>query len=201
VAPDDLAWLALTDGNASWIDDGLLFEEKLLVFERWRNAVLVFASRIINPVQLRLLNRICLAHRIPWLHAAIDGPFLFVGPIFVPHRSACYECLETRIMMNLRESASYQRYKLAIADRQVRFGQLPLEPVTCGILSSHASLEAMNYVLTGSSSTVSKMLAIYLPTMEFTYNEVLKLPGCRGCSPYPERDDQQLYFDMGVLIS
>jgi len=200
-AHDDPTWRALTDSNTSWIDDGLLFEEKLLAFEAWRNALLVFVSKIINPVQLRLLNRICLAHRIPWLHAAIDGPFLFIGPIFIPRRSACYECLETRIIMNLRESASYQRYKLAIADRQVRFGQLPLEPVTSGILASLASLETMNYALTGSSSTVSKMMALYLPTMEFTYNEVLRLPGCTGCSPSPERDDQQLYFDMGVLIN
>jgi bacteriocin biosynthesis cyclodehydratase domain-containing protein len=197
----DPAWIALSDGDASWLSDGLRFQEKLLTFEKWRDSFIVFATKIINPVQLRMLNRICLDYRIQWIHAVLDGPFLFVGPIFVPHRSPCYECLEMRIMMNLRESASYQRYKHALVQRQVKNGQFPIEPVIGGMLASHTAMETLNFLLTGSSFTVNKLLAIYLPTMEFTYNEVLRAPSCTACSPSSERDDKELYFDMGKLIN
>lgn len=196
----DAGWVTLTSGDTSWLNDGLLYQERMLDFEGWRDTLLVFATKVINPVQLRMLNRVCLEHRIPWMHAAMDGPFLFVGPLFVPHRSACYECLELRVMMNLRESASYQRYKRALVERHVKEGQLPVEPAMRGILASHTALETLNYALTGSTFTTNKFLAIYLPTMEFTYNEVLRAPSCTACSPSPERDDQELYFDMGSFI-
>ncbi len=196
----DPAWATLTDGDASWLSDGARFQEKLLAFEGWRNTFLILATKVINPVRLRILNRVCLDYRIPWVHAAMDGPFLFIGPTFIPHRSACYECLDTRVMMNLRESGSYQQYKRAIVERQVKEGQLPVEPAISGIVASHTALETLNFALTESSFTVNKVLAIYLPTMEFTYNEVLRAPGCPACSPIPERDDKELYADMGLFI-
>jgi bacteriocin biosynthesis cyclodehydratase domain-containing protein len=197
---DDETWAALTDADNSWLSDGLLFHEKLIAFEAWRDAFIVYATKVINPVHLRALNRVCLEYQIPWLHAAIDGPFLLVGPIIVPHRSACYECLETRVTMNLRENASYQQYKRALVERQVREGQLPLEPAIVGLLASHSALEILNFSLTGSSFTVNKILAIHLPTMEFAFNEVLRAPTCTACGSVPERDDTELYFDMASLL-
>ena len=104
-------------------------------------------------------------------------------------------------MMNLRENASYQSYKSALADGQVRNGDLPLEPMLCGMLASHTALETINFCLTGTSFTVGKMLAIHLPTMEFAFNEVLRLPTCAACGPVAGRDDTELYFDSATLLS
>jgi thiazole/oxazole-forming peptide maturase SagC family component len=157
--------------------------------------------KIINPIQLRILNRVVLEHRVPWIHAALDGPFLFVGPTFVPHRSPCYECFETRVMMNLRENASYQRYKQTLVKGGIKNGELPsIEPALVGLLASHTALEALNFALTDRAFTVGKVLAIYLPTMEFTFNEVFRVPSCKACSPVAERDDKELYFDLRALI-
>jgi thiazole/oxazole-forming peptide maturase SagC family component len=156
--------------------------------------------KVINPILFQTLNRVCLELCIPWIHSAVDGPFLFIGPIFVPYRSACYECFEARVIMNLRENASYQRYKQAIVEGHIKFGRLPIEPVLSGLLASHTALETLNFVQTENSFTVNKVLAIYLPTMEFTFNEVLRVPGCTACSPSSERDDKELYFDVRALI-
>jgi bacteriocin biosynthesis cyclodehydratase domain-containing protein len=196
----DPAWLQLSDRDTSWLLDGLEFQKRVTVFEKWRNTFIVAAMKVIDPLQLRVLNRVSLEYRIPWIHAALDGPFLFVGPIFVPHRSACYECLETRVMMNLRGAASYQSYKAALVDQKVKKGQLPIEPILASLLASHTAFEALNYLLTQTSFTVGKVLAIYLPTMEFTFNEVLRVPGCPACAPLAERDEKELYFDMRSLI-
>ncbi len=191
----------LSECGRSWIFDGLDFEEGIRPFAQYCGKFIVFAVTTVNPIEMKALNRICLHYRIPWIHAAIDGPFLLIGPTFVPFRSPCYECLEMRIVMNMRESASYQRYKTALVEgRATSRAGIPVDAVLGAILSSLTAFEALNFLLTSASFTVGKMLSIHLPTMEFTFNEVLRLPGCPSCSPAPECDDKELYFDARILM-
>jgi bacteriocin biosynthesis cyclodehydratase domain-containing protein len=195
----DLHELLSRDGSG-WLSDGLAFEERAQRFADWRDRFVVFASSTVDPVELRVFNRIALRHRIPWLHAAIDGPFLLVGPTFIPGRSSCYECLETRVLMNLREAASYQAYKHALAERRVVRTAAPLTRVLEAMAGSLSAFEALNFLVTEANFTVGKMLAVYLPTFEFSVNEVLRLPGCSACGSAPERDDRELYFDIRTLL-
>jgi hypothetical protein len=102
--------------------------------------------------------------------------------------------------MNLREGGSYERYKHALAEGRASSAVAPLDAVLNALLGSHVAFEALNHALTGVSFTVGKLLAIYLPTMEFTYNEVLRLPGCPACGSKPERDERELYFELQTLL-
>jgi thiazole/oxazole-forming peptide maturase SagC family component len=180
--------------------DGLAFQEIATTLEYLAGYFLVYATQWINPLALRALNRVALELRIPWMHAAVDGPFLFIGPIFVPPNSACYECLETRVAMNLRDDAGYQRYKQALVLGQVSDAPFRIEPILSAMLAAHTANEALNFALTGTSFTARKVLSIYLPTMEFAFHEVLRIPGCPACSPASERDGTELYFDMRALV-
>ncbi len=200
VAADDSLRGLLSECGKSWIFDSLDFEEGVRPFEQWREQLIVFGVTTVNPLEMRAFNRISLQYRIPWIHAAVDGPFLFVGPTFKPFRSPCYECFETRLVMNMRESASYQRYKSALVEGRAAGIGAPLDPVLGAMLASLTAFEALNFLLTGASFTVGKMLSIYLPTMEFCFNEVLRSPDCPACSPAPERDDKELYFDVRALL-
>ena len=197
--PEDDILSALWRNDASPLTNTLALQRLLPEFEAWRGSFLVVAMSVIQPLRLRLLNRICLELGVPWIHAVLDGPFLFVGPVFIPHQTACYDCLETRVMMNLRESASYQQYKNALVEGRIRQATMPVEPVLGGLLASHTAFEAMNFLLTQNAFTVGKVLAIYLPTMEFSFNEVLRVPGCSTCSP-PVHEDRELYFDIRPFI-
>ena len=190
----------LFECGKSWIFDSLDFEEGVRPFAQWRERLVVFGVTTVNPLEMRALNRISLHYRSPWIHAAIDGPYLFIGPTFIPFRSPCYECLESRVVMNMRESASYQRYKSALVEGRAAGTGAPLDTVLGAMLASLTAFEALNFLLTRTSFTVGKMLSIYLPTMEFAFHEVLRLPGCPACSPAPERDDQELYFDVRALL-
>jgi bacteriocin biosynthesis cyclodehydratase domain-containing protein len=194
-AADDPALAVLDDPDTGWLSDGLASEERFAAFEPWQGSVVVAAHRIVNPLRLTVLNRACLRQGIRWLHATLDGPFVFVGPAFLPGESPCYECLETRIFLNLRDGASYQRYKQALAAAQVRLGAPPLLAPVSGILASHLALETLNLVLTGWTFTVGRMLALHLPTMEFSFPDVLRVPGCPGCGSVPERDGEALYYE------
>lgn len=190
----------LLDRATSWRFNSLDFEEDMRPFAPWRGQLVIFGVATVNPLELKAFNRVSLHHRIPWIHAAIDGPYLLIGPTFVPFRSPCYECLETRVLMNMRESASYQRYKMALVEGQVTGTGTPIEVVLGAMLNSLTAFEALNFLLTGTSFTVGKMLSLYLPTMEFRFNELLRLPGCVACAPSPESDDTELYFDPRTLL-
>lgn len=197
---DDPGVRALRQPDRTWLLDGLERATMLERFAGWRDHLVVHASRVIDPTETRTLNRVSMELGLPWLHTAFDGPFVLVGPLFVPKRTSCYACLETRVLMNLREAASYQRYKAALAKGRVRLGHPPLEPALVGLLAANAALEVINFVLTGTGFTVGKVLATYLPTMEISVNEVLRVPGCEACGPVPERDDRELFFDVRRLL-
>lgn len=198
-ADNSLRGLLLECGT-SWIFDSIDFEERTKSFAQWRERLIIFGATTVNPLEMKAWNRISLHYRIPWIYAVMDGPFLFVGPTFVPFRSPCYECLEMRVVMNLRESASYQRYKNALVEGRATGVGAPLDSVLSAMLASLTAFETLNFLLTGTSFTVGKMLSIYLPTMEFAFNEVLRLPSCPACSPAPESDDRELYFDVRTLL-
>ena len=101
---------------------------------------------------------------------------------------------------DLREASSYQSYKQALADGRVAQTRAPLDRVLETMVASLTAFEALNYLLTDTAFTVGKALAVYLPTFEFSHNEVLRLPGCPACGSAPECDDRALYFDIRTLL-
>ncbi|NGO07010.1 TOMM precursor leader peptide-binding protein [Streptomyces sp. HC44] len=185
--------------EAAWLEDGLEFHRAMDRFADLTGSFVVLLDEVVDPLRAQLVNRVCGHHDIPWLYAAADGPFATVGPLVVPGRTACWECYETRVWMNLRESASYQRYKAALAQGAVAPPDCSLQPVLAQLLTAHTAPEVLSFATTGTAVTASQVLALYLPTMEFAVNEVLRVPGCPACAPAPERDDRELYFDLRAL--
>jgi len=190
----------LNSDDLSWINDGADFYERMESLRYLKDNFVLNASTYINPIQNKILNRASIANNFTWMHISIDGPMLLIGPIFSPKKSSCYECLEKRVLMNLRQDASYVAYKEALIKNRIKYGDPPITPIVSSILASHAALEVANYSKTGYSFTLGKMLTIFLPTMEFSYNDVLRVPGCSACGSLSERDDTELYFDMKVLL-
>ncbi|NVK76107.1 TOMM precursor leader peptide-binding protein [Streptomyces morookaense] len=197
---DEPAVAALASAGPDVLGDELALAEFAEAFEPWREHLVIVADTVIHPVRLTLLSRLSGRLGFPWLHAAVDGPFVLVGPTFVPGRSACYECFETRVTMNLRENASYLRYKEALAEGAVRHGTPAVLGPLKGLLACHTALEATNYLATGATFTIEKVLGIHVPTMEIAYHEVLRLPGCPGCGSVAGRDDTTVHFDARAWL-
>jgi hypothetical protein len=102
--------------------------------------------------------------------------------------------------MNLREYASYQRYKEILVMSDLAESIIKKCSPTMYVLSAHLAMEIINYRHSKTCFTKSKALSIYLPTMEICFNEVLRLSGCSVCGSIPHRDDQQLYYDYQTLL-
>ncbi len=191
----------LMGSEEQWLYDALKFENQMQIFSNWNNCFVIYAQEIINPIICARLNVVAHELRVPWLHGAIDGPFLFVGPLFLASSGSCYSCFETRVSMNMRENSSYVRYKQAIvANKIYEKTEISLHSPLVHLLASHLALEVANYLATGTGFTRNKVLSIYLPTMEITYNEVLKVASCVVCGSVEHRDNQQLYFDYQTLF-
>lgn len=193
-------WSLLQKSGDDWLFDALEQQRFIEKFQAWRGKFLIFSSRHINPILATRLNRVAYELDINWIHLAIDGPFIFIGPTFNGGFAPCYDCFETRIGMNLRESDNYQAYKKALALNQVYIqSDDPLFSVTSNLLAAHGALEILNHLITSCSFTTNKTLSIFLPTMEFVYHELLRLPSCRTCGSISHRDETQLYFDFQKL--
>ena len=201
VHASDHIWLELQDSNDDWLHDGLLFNKKLEHFQSLKNHYVILPQFPINPVVARRFNRLANKLGISWLFAAVDGPFLFIGPTIVPNIGACYECFETRVMMNMREIASYQKYKEALVAGKVYHNTIsPIEPAVLSLVASHTTMEALNFILTECAFTKNKVLSLYLPTMEVVFNEIFRVAGCSTCGSRIQRDDAELYFDVRTLL-
>ena len=190
---------ALGNAALSSKEDGLRFHEANEPFTDLRGRFVIFISNIIDPIRLKRLNRACFQQGTPWLHAALDGPFVFVGPVTIPGRSACFECFETRVTLNLRESASYQEYKKAIVKHAIRYGEIPARPLLEALLLAHSAVEAVSFMVTGHTCTVNKALSIYVPTMEFAYHDILRVPNCEACSLQRGAASRETYFDVAAV--
>ncbi len=196
VANGDALVMQLESNNDEWMHDDLLFADKLQQYHEWRHHFVIFVQYPPQPLSAFRFNRIAQHLEIPWLYATIDGPYIFIGPQFVPPAGPCFECFETRLMMNLRESANYQQYKNALSLGRVHHPSSLIEPALVGLVAAHVALEALNFILTSAAFTRNKVLAIYLPTMEIIYHEVFRVANCTSCGATMHRDEQQLYFTL-----
>ena len=178
------------------LDGSTIAEE----FQDLKGRLLILPQIPIDPHRALVVNRLALLLGCPWLWGAADGPTLFVGPLTVPSASACFQCCETRVTMNLRETTSYQRYKSALAEGQVRKAPLKIETALQHILAGHLALEAVNYLITGTTFTIGKTLSLYMPTMEFCFHDILRLPGCPACGPETFVEEPELYYDMRAIL-
>ncbi len=187
--------------NDQWLFNGLQLQEMVDDYTWWKDYFVVLALTYNDPILAMRINQINFALGIEWMMGTIDGPFLFIGPAFISKSGPCYYCLEKRVTMNLREYASYQRYKNTILSGHAHaiFSQT-ISPVIANLLAAHLSMEILNYQVTKTCFTKGKVLSIYLPTMEICFNEVLRLSGCHVCGSVAHRDDQQLYFDYQTLL-
>jgi bacteriocin biosynthesis cyclodehydratase domain-containing protein len=193
--PDDPHLLALDKDL-----DPLTIERHALDAADWADAVVAVFQRVIHPPRLLNFNLLSLRVGFPWIHAAIDGPFVFAGPLMIPRRTACFACFETRVLMNLREAASYQRYKEALVRGDVAGAHQAFIRPLIMILAGEVALEMVNFCTTGNGFTVGAVHALYLPLMEHSFSEVFRLPGCPACGSSAERDEHEPYFDMRAML-
>lgn len=187
--------------DAADLTDALCAERIAESFIDLRDSLLIYVSRDASPLTSRVID--CLASMLdfPWIHASIDGPFVFIGPTIVPHHTANYADFETRMLMNMKATAEYQRYKTALVNRAVKSEGVDYTSPISFLTATHVGIEAINYLTSGSNFTINKVLGIFLPTMEFAFHSVLPIPSARTeDASEPVTPMKTLYYDIRQWI-
>lgn len=112
---------------------------------------------------LEEMNREALRARIPWIMARPSGRKHWIGPIYVPGRTACWKCLAIRIRANMLGAKGVQESSAAASATEARVALL----VSRWMLTRrHESLESKLWTLDVSSPRTRTHRVVRLPNAQ-----------------------------------
>jgi bacteriocin biosynthesis cyclodehydratase domain-containing protein len=127
-----------------------------------------------------LVNRQALITEVPWLLAGLDGHHGFVGPLFVPGYTSCYNCYQTLAWGATPSPTMSQRYRRHLLERRAPADFAGL-PGFAQIVAGYTSLAVVDYLLRRTSFIVSRVVTLGFDRMTVDVEDVLKLPRCPVC--------------------
>ena len=135
-------------------------------------ALAIVAPAAHEMPRVRAWNETALARGTPWLQVLpYDGLIAAVGPIFVPHQTACHECYRLRRAANVA----------AVDDRED--GAYPGTPAFETVLAGLAATIALRYLALDEGRFVGVLLAVeQLPELACTRHVLYRVPRCPVCS-------------------
>jgi oxazoline/thiazoline synthase len=129
--------------------------------------------------ELAAWNARSLISRKAWLLVKPVGIEAWIGPVFVPGRSACWECLAQRLR-------GHRKLEVYLARRSST--NLPMGAVPASIASTqHAALaeaatEITRWIATaGQSMLVDRIVSTSVVTLERTRHTLIRRPQCPTC--------------------
>jgi len=128
------------------------------------------------------LNAAALAAGRPWLLVKPSGTVPWIGPLFRPGATACWECLAHRLRLN-RAAESFLRRR--------RQGAMPSAmhaavPASIDAVSALAAIE-VGKALAGTGAADGVLTTLDLRTLETARHTVVRRPQCPRCGDPSER--------------
>ena len=148
-------------------------------------SLLIVALESWDPAFIEDVNARAIETKRPWL--LLQSPGVkegTVGPLFVPPTTACYACLESRLLSHMSFHAEYREFRhhlLATSTRSRPWGSLM---PNVEILAGFAALEAAKFI-TGFATPVllGAFVTIDWFEMKMRNHHVLRVPRCLACRP------------------
>lgn len=124
-------------------------------------------------------NQAALASGKPWMLVRLVGFTCWLGPIFQPHTTACWECLANRIRINRRVESYIQR-------QNHRHNPLPTAkvalPTSPQIGASMAATEILKWIVTGQNKQLHNQLLTYnISALRLQSHIIVHRPQCPAC--------------------
>jgi ribosomal protein S12 methylthiotransferase accessory factor len=138
--------------------------------------------------ELADLNRDRLDASRPWLLARPAGSMLWVGPLFVPGRTACWECMAHRMRAHRLTAAFIRNRRNDDYPRLAAHESLPSTALTAAAL---IATEAAKWAAGSPYRALEGTLITFdLLTAAMRRHAVVRRPQCRACGepriPHPE---------------
>ncbi len=134
---------------------------------------------------LREWNQYSVEHNLRFFPIVLSNMIGTVGPVVIPHETACWECVLARQNSHLRDPTSKQTVDAAASESQ---GIVGFHPSMASILGDIAAMELTKFFSRIAPLwNVGKLIEVNLLSTRMTTRKVLKLPRCVVCSPLQTR--------------
>jgi bacteriocin biosynthesis cyclodehydratase domain-containing protein len=146
--------------------------------------LVILASESLDSSLMHTVNEVALETGKPWLCLHIDGSEAFIGPLFVPMESACYNEYQVQheaTCVGVKDE--YLTYKEALDDPSLGFEHLTF-PAYLEVAAGMAAVAAARYLISGKSFLVGRSLRFDFDRLGVDTEEILRLPRCPACAPY-----------------
>jgi bacteriocin biosynthesis cyclodehydratase domain-containing protein len=141
------------------------------------DVVMVATDDYLEPA-LAAINREALARRQPWMLVRLSGTMPWIGPIFRPGQTACWECLRVVLERNRHVESFVERYT---ASGLIRTAKAAL-PSSLGAAAALASNELARWLASGDATRERALLTFDLMTFELREHVVRRQPHCAACA-------------------
>ncbi|NEQ70291.1 MAG: TOMM precursor leader peptide-binding protein, partial [Symploca sp. SIO2D2] len=133
--------------------------------------------------ELAIINQQALASNTPWLLVKPVGAILWIGPLFEPDKTACWECLAQRLRGN-RPVGEYLKRHYQLQEIQGNIdSSLPSSKYLAAGLTADAIAKWLHW---GENPAVcNQILTFDTRSLTFESHPVTKRPQCRICGDAP----------------
>ncbi|MGE5342557.1 MAG: TOMM precursor leader peptide-binding protein [Candidatus Omnitrophota bacterium] len=135
--------------------------------------------------ELRQVNQEALANRQPWMLVKPVGVELWLGPIFLPGKTGCWDCLNQRLEINRPMATFYQSQKKTDENLRAPAGYIPH---TLQIAAGHTALEVVKWLYFRENQRLEgNIVTIDTQSFKSESHPLVKRPQCKTCgkSGYP----------------
>jgi ribosomal protein S12 methylthiotransferase accessory factor len=145
--------------------------------------------------ELDEINRINLEKARPWMLVKPIGTVLWIGPIFHPQKTACWQCLAQRLRNNRPSEGFIQRRRDSVSPLTPPLVDLP---VTQEIAYAMATNEILKWIICGENKRLEGMIVTY-DTLSLTLQNhvIVKRPQCNHCGYLKPQTDRPLPVILG----
>ena len=132
-----------------------------------------------NHKELRNLNQAFEKNQKPWLLVKTTGREIWIGPIFIPGQTACWECLHHRLELHSPGNKFYRALKKTTENPVNPHIQ---HPINVQVGANKVVLEMIKWLYKAENSDlVGHIFSLDIYTMEQQLHKVVKRPQCSCC--------------------
>ncbi|MCP5102023.1 MAG: TOMM precursor leader peptide-binding protein [bacterium] len=130
-------------------------------------------------VELRDHNREAMASGAPWMLVKPVGVELWIGPVFIPGKTGCWQCLKQRLSINRPFNTFYRARKNVEENPPVPVSQSPMSVRAAANL---AAVEIVKWLYSGTNERLEgKLVSLDTVSFELRSHVLVKRPQCEVC--------------------
>ena len=136
-----------------------------------------------NDAGRSALNDHAIRYGLPWLNLVATGHTAWIGPLFIPGQTACWQCFQSRLNSN-------RRYRLhpSGTDKKVQHTTIiqPAAPPPIfvqQIVAGLVTIEVLRFLFGHEPcQSIGRLITLSLTELTRNHETVLRLPDCPSCS-------------------